>query len=177
MLGTLNFHQSVPRPASPMPSSPSEMVQVDVSRYTYEEGLASGAPPWEMMVEAPPPVGAVGANMAPRVHGGHVKDAGPRPEDAPGLVALTLRFLMGPGFSLSWEAALDDVMSIPESSDIADLRKGVLGLPRFNRAPLRPASWRQVAGGAKSTCSQVATVCLLLKEMLAMVGQDVLQPA
>jgi hypothetical protein len=52
----------------------------------------------------------------------------------------------------------------------------VLGLPGYPRAPLWPATWRQVAGGAESMCSWVVIVHRLLKEMLAMVDQDVLQP-
>jgi hypothetical protein len=61
-----------------------------------------------------------------------VKETEPRPEYSPGPVALTPGSPRGPGFSPSWKAALDDVMSIPESSDIADLGTGELGLPGYH---------------------------------------------
>jgi hypothetical protein len=83
------------------------------------------------MVEAPPLVGVAGANMTPHVDDGRVKEAEHRPEDEPSLVALTLRSLRGPGFSLSQEASLDDVMSIPGFSDITDLGIRELGLPGY----------------------------------------------
>jgi hypothetical protein len=129
------------------------------------------------MAKTPPLVEAVDANVTPRVDGGHTKEAKPRLEDASCPTALTPRSPRGPGCSLTQEAALDDAMSIPGSSYIVDLGAGVLGLSGYPRAPLQPTSWRQVAGGAKSTCSWVATVRRLLKETLAMVGRDVLQPA
>jgi hypothetical protein len=72
---------------------------------------------------------------------------------------------------------LDDMMFVPGSFDIVDLGVCELGLPGNPRAPLLPASWRQVAGVAELTCSWVATVHRLLKETLAMVDLDVLQPA
>jgi hypothetical protein len=65
-------------------------------------------------------------------------------------------------------------MSIPESSDIVDSGTGELGLPGYPRVPLCPASSRQGARGAEVTFSRVATVHRLLKEMLAVVGLDVL---
>jgi hypothetical protein len=68
-------------------------------------------------------------------------------------------------------------MSVPESSDVVDLVIGVLGLSGYPRAPLHPTNWRQVARGAELTCLWVAIMCRLLKETLAVVGQDVLQPA
>jgi hypothetical protein len=52
-----------------------------------------------------------------------------------------------------------------------------LGLPGFPTVPLLPVGWGQVAGGAELACSQFATMHRLLWEMLAMVGQDVLQLA
>jgi hypothetical protein len=67
MLGIPKFCQSVPRLASPMPLSSSEMVRVDVLSVAYEEGSAPGAPVREKMAEAPPPVGVAGANETPRV--------------------------------------------------------------------------------------------------------------
>jgi hypothetical protein len=91
-------------------------------------------------------------------------------------VALTPESLRGPSLSPSQEAALGDVMSVPGSSDIMDLGTGELGLPGYPRVPLRPTSWRQVAGCAELMCSWVATVHRLLKEMLVVVGPDVLQP-
>jgi hypothetical protein len=54
---------------------------------------------------------------------------------------------------------------------------GELGLSGYPRAPPLPAIWRQVVGGAELTCLRVATVGRLLKETLATVGRDVLQPA
>jgi hypothetical protein len=93
-------------------------------------------------------VGAEGANVTPHIDGGHAKEVEPWPEDAPGLVALILGSLRGPDFSTSQEATLDDVMSVPKSSNIADLGTRELGLPGYPRGPLWPASWRQVAGGA-----------------------------
>jgi hypothetical protein len=69
------------------------------------------------------------------------------------------------------------VTSVPGPFDIVDLGAGELGLPGNPRAPPLPASWRQVAGGAELTCSWVTTMGRLLKEVLAMVGRDVLQLA
>jgi hypothetical protein len=57
-----------------------------------------------------------------------------------------------------------------------DFGANELGLSDFSRVPPLSTSWRQVEGGAELTCSQVVAVSRLLKEMLAMVGQDVLQP-
>jgi hypothetical protein len=71
---------------------------------------------------------------------------------------------------------LNDVMYALGSIDIVDLGAGKLGLPGYPRAPPLLASWRQVVGGAKFTCSHVATMGWLLKDVLAMVGWDVLQP-
>jgi hypothetical protein len=76
-------------------------------------------------------VGAEGANVTPHIDGGHAKEAEPWPEDAPGLVALILRSLRGPDFSTSQEATLDDVMSISESSNIADLGTRGAGAARI----------------------------------------------
>jgi hypothetical protein len=129
------------------------------------------------MAEAPPSKGAACANVTLRVDSGHAKEAEPRPEDASSPVALTLRSPRGPYCNPSQEASLDDAMSVPESSDVVDLVIGVLGLSGYPRAPLQPTNWRQVARGAELTCLWVAIMCRLLKETLAVVGQDVLQPA
>jgi hypothetical protein len=48
-----------------------------------------------------------------------------------GSVILTPGSLRGSDFSPSREAILDDVMSIPESSDVADLGTMELGLSGF----------------------------------------------
>jgi hypothetical protein len=73
--------------------------------------------------------------------------------------------------------ASDGMMSVPKFFNIVDLGGGELGLPGYPKALPLPASWRQVAGGALLMCSWVATVVRLLKEVLATVGQDVLQQA
>jgi hypothetical protein len=103
------------------------------------------------MTEVPSLVVAA-ADATPRVGGSCVKEAEPWPDDVPSPVILTPWSLRGSGFSPSQEAILDDVMSIPESSYIVDLGIGELELPGFPRAPLRPTSWRQVAGVVESTC-------------------------
>jgi hypothetical protein len=157
-LGTLNFHRSVPRPTSPMPSSPREMVPVET-------------------VEAPPLVGAVGASATLHVDDGCAKEAEPQLKDASDPAALTPRSPRGPCCSPSQEATLDEAMSIPKSSNIVNLGARVLGLSGYPRMPLQPTSWRRLVGGAESTCSWVATVHRLLKERWTMVGQDVLQLA
>jgi hypothetical protein len=127
-LGTLNFHWSVPRPASPLPLFPSKTVQVEVLRVAYEEGSALGAATREKMAESPPSVGAAGANATPCVDGAHAKEAEPRLEDASGPMALTPRSLRGPGFTPSREVALDAVMSVPGSFNVVDLGTRELGL-------------------------------------------------
>jgi hypothetical protein len=38
---------------------------VEVHRVAYEEKMASGAPMWEKMMEAPALMGAAGANVSP----------------------------------------------------------------------------------------------------------------
>jgi hypothetical protein len=103
-------------------------VQVEVLRVAYEEGSALGAAMREKMAEAPPSVGAAGANATPCVDGAHAKEAEPRLEDASGPMALTPRSLRGPGFTPSREAALDAVMSVPGSFNVADLGTRELGL-------------------------------------------------
>jgi hypothetical protein len=65
-------------------------------------------------------------------------------------------------------------MSVPGSFDIVDLGAGELGLSDYLRAPPLPANWRKVVGGVELMCSWVATMGQLLKEMLPMVGRDVL---
>jgi hypothetical protein len=44
---------------------------------------------------------------------------------------------------------MDGVMFIPRSSDNAGLGIEELGLPGYPQVPLRPASYRQVAGGCR----------------------------
>jgi hypothetical protein len=58
------------------------------------------------------------------------------------------------------------VVSILGSFNIVGLGTGEMGLSGYPWAPLLPTSWRPVA-----------TVCRLMKEMLAMVSRDVLQLA
>jgi hypothetical protein len=116
------------------------MVRVEVSRVAYVEETVLGAPVWEKMVEVPALMGVVGANVSPRVDGGHVNGAEPRLDDAPGRAALTPGTSKGPSFSASREATLDDVTSVPGSFDIVDLGTGEPGLLRYPRAPLLPTS-------------------------------------
>jgi hypothetical protein len=61
------------------------------------------------------------------------------------------------------------------SLDIVDFGANELGLPGNPTASPLSISWKQVEGGTELACSQVLAACRLLKEMLAMVGQDVLQ--
>jgi hypothetical protein len=71
-----------------------------------------------------------------------------------------------------------NMVSVPRSFDILDLGAAELRLLGYPRVPLLLASWRQVAGGGvELMCLRVATMCRLLKEMLAVVSRDVLQPA
>jgi hypothetical protein len=82
------------------------------------------------MTEVPSLVVA-GADATPWVGSSCEKEAEPQPEDALGSVILTPGSLRGSDFSPSREAILDDVMSIPESSDVADLGTMELGLSGF----------------------------------------------
>jgi hypothetical protein len=61
------------------------MVGVEVLRAALKEGSTSGE--------------VTGANMTPRVDGGHVNEVEPRPEDAHDGAALILGCLRGPGFN------------------------------------------------------------------------------
>jgi hypothetical protein len=115
--------------------------------------------------------------MTPCIDGGRANEAEPQPKDVSGLTALASRSLRGPGFCSPWEIASDDVASTLGSFNIMGLGDGELGLLGYPRASLLTARCRQVAGGVELTCSWVATVGRLLKEMLDMVGRDVLQPA
>jgi hypothetical protein len=78
-----------------------------------------------------PHVGPTIANVTPHIDGGRAKEVERRPEDAPGLVALTPGSPRGSGFSSFRDATLDDVMSIPKSSNIADLGTGERGLSGY----------------------------------------------
>jgi hypothetical protein len=129
MLGTLNSHRSVPRPAPPMSSSPSEMLRVDVLGVAYVEEMAPGVLVREKMVEVPALMAAVGANVSPCVDGNHANGAEPRPEYTPSWAALTPGTSKGPDSIPSWEAALDVVTSVLGSFDIVDLGTRVAGIP------------------------------------------------
>jgi hypothetical protein len=83
MLGTLNFHWSVPGLAPPTLSSLSETVQVEVLRAASEEESTPGAPVQEKMTEVPAPIEAAGANISSHIDGGRTNDEEPRPEDVP----------------------------------------------------------------------------------------------
>jgi hypothetical protein len=157
-LGTLNFHWLVSQPAPQTSMSPSETVQVEVPWVAYAEEMAPGAPVREKMVEALALIGAACANMSLGIDSNCVNGVEPRPEDAPGWAPLTPGTLKGSGFNASWEAPLDDVTSVLGSFDIVDLGIREPGLSGYPRAPLLPASWGQVAGGAELTCSWVMTV-------------------
>jgi hypothetical protein len=98
------------------------------------------------MAEAPALKGVTGVKASPCIDGSHVNGVEPQPKNVPGQGALTPVSLRGPGFSPSREAASDDVMSVPGSFNIVDLGTGEVGLPGFPRAPLLPASWKQVVG-------------------------------
>jgi hypothetical protein len=127
-LGTLNFHQSVPRPAPPTSLPPSEAVRVELGRVTYAKESAPGAPLWVKMAEVPALMRAAGANMSPCANGGRTNGADLWPEDAPDRATLTPRTSKGHGFSPSREAAFYDVTSIPRSFDIVDLGTRAAGI-------------------------------------------------
>jgi hypothetical protein len=146
-LGTLNFHQPVPRIAHPTSSSLSETVQVEVLRVAYVEETTPGALVWEKMVEAPTLMGEAGANMSLRANGDRVNGVEPRPKDVPGRATLIPRTSKGPGFSPSWETALDDVTSVPRSFDIVDLGIGEPGLPGYPWAHFFPPAGGKWRGG------------------------------
>jgi hypothetical protein len=129
MLGTLNFHQSVPRPAPPTSSPPSEMVWVEVPRVAYVEESALGAPVREKMAEALARMGAVGANVSLCTDGGRMNGAEPQPEDAPSRATLIPGTSKGPSFSQC--ITLNDATPIPRSFDIVDLGTGEPGLPGY----------------------------------------------
>jgi hypothetical protein len=131
MLGTLNFHRLVPRPAPPTSSPPSEMVRVEVPRVAYVEESALGAPVREKMAEALARIRAVGANASLCTDGGRMNGAEPQPEDAPSWATLIPGTSKGPSFSLSREATFNDATPIPRSFDIVDLGTGEPGLPGY----------------------------------------------
>jgi hypothetical protein len=152
-------------------------VRLEVPRVAYEEESTLGVLVWAKMVEAPTWMGVVNVNMSPCTNGGQVNGAEPQHEDALGQVALIPETSKGPDFSPSWEATLDDATLVPGSFNIVDLGTGEPGLPGYPRVPLLPTSWGQVArGGVELTCSQVTTMSRLLKETLAMVHWDALEP-
>jgi hypothetical protein len=113
---------------------------VEVLRTILKEGPALGVSTQEKIAQAPVSVEAAGANMTPRINGGHANEAEPRPEDASGGVALILDSPWGPDFSLPQETASEDVMSIPGSFDIVDLGASEMGMPGYPRAPLLSAN-------------------------------------
>jgi hypothetical protein len=129
------------------------------------------------MAEAPILVEAVDADVIPRVDNGHANEVEPQPEDASGGAAPILGSLRGPNFWLPRGPTSNDMMHVLGSFDTVDLGAGKLGLLGYPRAPPLLASWGQVVGGAKFTCSQGATMDPLRKNVLATVGWDVLQPA
>jgi hypothetical protein len=122
------------------------MVWVEVLRAAYVEESAPGVPVREKMVEEPSLSGAARANVSPRADGGPANGVEPQPKDAPGRAALTLGTLKGPGFSLSQEATLDDVMFVPGSFDIVDLGTEESRLLGYPLVPLLPASWGKMVG-------------------------------
>jgi hypothetical protein len=131
----------------------------------YAEESTLGVLVREKMVEAPTWMGAVNVNMSPCAN------------YAPGQVALIPETSKGHNFSPSWEASLDDATLVLGSFNVVDLGIGEPGLPGYPRVPLLPTSWGQVArGGVELTCSQVTTMSRLLKETLAMVHWNALQP-
>jgi hypothetical protein len=140
MLGTLNFHWSMPRLAPPTSSPPSKMVCVEVLRVAYAEESAPGGTIAGEDAGAPVLMGVAGTNVSPRTDGNRMNRVEPRPKDAPGQATLTPRTLKGSGFSPSSEAALYDVMSVPGSFGIVDLGTREPGLLTYTRAPLLPAS-------------------------------------
>jgi hypothetical protein len=126
-------------PPSP-PSSPGEMVWVEVSRVALKEGSASGALTQEKTVEVPVPLEAAGANMTPSVNDVYANEVEPQAEDAPDGASLILGSPMGPGFNLPRGTALDDLTSIPRSLDIVDMGAGELRLPGCPKTSLLPTS-------------------------------------
>jgi hypothetical protein len=65
----------------------------------------------------------------------------------------------------------------PGSSDVVVLKNEELGVPGFPRLPLLPTDWGKVAEGTELACSQVTSARRLLREALAMMGQDIIQLA
>jgi hypothetical protein len=102
--------------------------------------------------------------MTPCVDGGRANEVEHWHEDAPDGAALILGPPRGQDFRPPRGTASDDVMSIPGSFDIVDFKASELGLSGYPRAPLLPASLRQVVGGAELMCSWIVTMHQLLKE-------------
>jgi hypothetical protein len=99
-----------------------------------------GASAREEMVKAPALMDVAGANASLSVSGGRMNEAEPQSIDAPNRVAITPGSLREPSFSPSWEATLDDVLSVTRSFDIVDLGNRELELLGYPQAPLLPTS-------------------------------------
>jgi hypothetical protein len=75
-----------------------------------------------------------------------VNEVEPQPEDALDGATLIPGSPRGPGFSAPRETASNGVGSASGSFDIMDLGASEPGLSGCPRAPLLPASWKQVVG-------------------------------
>jgi hypothetical protein len=103
MLGTLNIHQSTPRPTHPPPPpSLSEAGRVEDLKAAHEEGSALRASVWGKEVGVLIPMEATSTDATSCTDSGEAAFAPESPR--------------GSGFSPPREVALDDVMPILESS-------------------------------------------------------------
>jgi hypothetical protein len=117
MLGTLNIHQSTPRPTHPPPPpSLSEAGRVEDLKAAHEEGSALRASVWGKEVGVLIPMEATSTDATSCTDSGRADEAEPRPKDPPGEAAFAPESPRGSGFSPPREVALDDVMPILESS-------------------------------------------------------------
>jgi hypothetical protein len=91
--------------------------------------------------------------MPLRAGAGQANEVRPQSVGAPGRAGRTLGSLRDPDPIPSWEAAMGDIPSTPESFDVLDPGSEELGLPGFPRALLLPTSWGQVVGGMELACS------------------------